>query len=49
MSCEGFEPTIPASERAKTVYVLDRLATVTDRNNAGGIIQENSLLSSRAA
>jgi hypothetical protein len=25
----GFEPTIPASERAKTVYVLDRSATVT--------------------
>jgi hypothetical protein len=26
----GFEPTIPASERAKTVYVLDRAATMTD-------------------
>jgi hypothetical protein len=25
-----FEPTIPASERAKTVYALDRSATVTD-------------------
>jgi hypothetical protein len=25
----GFEPTIPASERAKTVHALDRLATVT--------------------
>jgi hypothetical protein len=25
----GFEPMIPASERAKTVYVLDRSATVT--------------------
>jgi hypothetical protein len=25
----GFEPTIPASERAKTVYTLDRAATVT--------------------
>jgi hypothetical protein len=25
----GFEPTIPASERAKTVHVLDRSATVT--------------------
>jgi hypothetical protein len=24
----GFEPTIPASERAKTVNVLDRAATV---------------------
>jgi hypothetical protein len=25
----GFEPTFPASERAKTVYALDRAATVT--------------------
>jgi hypothetical protein len=25
----GFEPTIPAFERAKTVHVLDRTATVT--------------------
>jgi hypothetical protein len=25
----GFEPAIPASERAKTVHALDRLATVT--------------------
>jgi hypothetical protein len=25
----GFEPTIPASERAKTVHVLDFSATVT--------------------
>jgi hypothetical protein len=25
----GFEPTIPASERAKTGYSLDRVATVT--------------------
>jgi hypothetical protein len=25
----GFEPTIPASERAKTVLALDRAATVT--------------------
>jgi hypothetical protein len=24
----GFEPTIPASERAKTVHALDRTATV---------------------
>jgi hypothetical protein len=29
MPCVGFEPTIPASERAKTVYALDRSATVT--------------------
>jgi hypothetical protein len=27
----GFEPTVPASERAKTVHVLDRYATVTSR------------------
>jgi hypothetical protein len=25
----GFEPTIPASERVKTVHALDRSATVT--------------------
>jgi hypothetical protein len=29
MSWVGFERTIPASERAKTVYALDRSATVT--------------------
>jgi hypothetical protein len=29
MPCVGFEPTIPASERAKTVHSLDRSATVT--------------------
>jgi hypothetical protein len=27
--CVGFEPTIPAYERAKTVHALDRTATVT--------------------
>jgi hypothetical protein len=27
--CVGFEPTIPASERAKTVYAVDPSATVT--------------------
>jgi hypothetical protein len=27
MSCVGFEPTIPAFERAKTVHALDRSAT----------------------
>jgi hypothetical protein len=27
----GFEATIPASERAKTVHALDRSATVTGR------------------
>jgi hypothetical protein len=30
MLCVGFEPTIQASERAKTVHALDRSATVTD-------------------
>jgi hypothetical protein len=29
MSCVGFKPTIPASEREKTVHALDRSATVT--------------------
>jgi hypothetical protein len=29
MPCVGFEPTIPTSERAKTVHALDRSATVT--------------------
>jgi hypothetical protein len=29
MSYVGFEPTIPASERAKTAHALDRSATVT--------------------
>jgi hypothetical protein len=29
MLCVGFEPTIPASERAKAVHALDRSATVT--------------------
>jgi hypothetical protein len=29
MPCVKFEPTIPASERAKTVHALDRSATVT--------------------
>jgi hypothetical protein len=27
--CVGFEPTIPASERTKTLHALDRSATVT--------------------
>jgi hypothetical protein len=31
MSWAGFEPTIPASKRAKTVNALDRAATVTGR------------------
>jgi hypothetical protein len=29
MPCVGFELTIPASERPKTVHALDRSATVT--------------------
>jgi hypothetical protein len=29
MPCVGFEPTIPASERAKTVHALERSTTVT--------------------
>jgi hypothetical protein len=29
MPCVGFEPTIPASEGAKTVHALDRASTVT--------------------
>jgi hypothetical protein len=29
VSLVGFEPTITASEQAKTVYALDRAATVT--------------------
>jgi hypothetical protein len=31
MPCVGFEPAIPASERAKTVHALNRSATVTGR------------------
>jgi hypothetical protein len=31
MPSVGFEPTIPASERAKTVHALDRSATVTGK------------------
>jgi hypothetical protein len=30
MPCVGFEPTIPVSERAKTVHDLDRSAALTD-------------------
>jgi hypothetical protein len=31
----GFEPTIPASERAKTVHALDRTAAVNGVIHAG--------------
>jgi hypothetical protein len=37
MSYVGFEPTIPASEREKTVHVLDRSATVTGAGNIRSI------------
>jgi hypothetical protein len=33
MSYVGFEPMIPASERAKTVHSLGSSATVTGRSN----------------
>jgi hypothetical protein len=33
MPCVGFKPTIPASERTKTVHVLDRTATMTVEGN----------------
>jgi hypothetical protein len=36
MPCVGLEPTIPASERAKTVHPLDRSATVTGLYNIRG-------------
>jgi hypothetical protein len=36
----GFEPTIPASERAKTVHALDRLAAVTSRENLTFLIRD---------
>jgi hypothetical protein len=32
-----FEPTIPASERAKTVHALDRSATMTGYGALGGM------------
>jgi hypothetical protein len=31
MPLEGFEPTTPVFERAKTFYALDRAATVTGK------------------
>jgi hypothetical protein len=33
MPSVGFEPTIPAFERGKTVHALDRAATVTGESN----------------
>jgi hypothetical protein len=38
MHCVGFEPTIQASERAKTVDALDGSATVTGNSLLQGII-----------
>jgi hypothetical protein len=42
-----FEPTIPASERAKTVHVLDRSVTVTGSDeiftNKNSLIQDSSI------
>jgi hypothetical protein len=33
----GFEPTIPASKRAKTVHALDHSATVTGSGRRGEV------------
>jgi hypothetical protein len=44
MPCVGFEPTIPAFERAKTVYALDRVATVIGRNYKSIIVYSATLL-----
>jgi hypothetical protein len=33
MPSVGFEPTIPAFQRAKTVHALDRAVTVIDTHN----------------
>jgi hypothetical protein len=35
-----FEPTVPASERAKTVHALDRSATVTGHTDKYGHIRQ---------
>jgi hypothetical protein len=43
MPCVGFEPTITASERAKTVHALDRAATVTGSNLVHHAIQIRKL------
>jgi hypothetical protein len=40
----GFEPTIPASERAKTVHALDRPATVIGFNALHGVISQKIVL-----
>jgi hypothetical protein len=38
MPREGFEPTIPAFERVKTVHALDRAATVIGHLSGTGLI-----------
>jgi hypothetical protein len=38
MPSVGFEPMIPASERAKTVHALDRAATVTGISQKVGLL-----------
>jgi hypothetical protein len=38
MPCVGFEPSIPAPERAKTVHALDLSATVTGEYNLPTVI-----------
>jgi hypothetical protein len=43
MPCVGFEPTIPASKRAKTVHALDRWATVTGCDLTSSNRKENGL------
>jgi hypothetical protein len=37
----GFEPTIPVFERAKTVYAIDRAATVIDKKKRRTYINGN--------
>jgi hypothetical protein len=45
MPCVGFEPMIPASERAKTVHASDRAVTVTGKEMvSSGILVEDIFL-----
>jgi hypothetical protein len=41
MTYVGFEPTIPASERGKTVHALDRSPTVTGLKTTYSYFSEN--------
>jgi hypothetical protein len=43
----GFEPTIPASERAKTVHALDRSPTVTGTGRIRSIEKSSELIRNR--